>query len=878
MHSKIRWNPFWLFLIIPLGLFTLMVLTWKILLWNQAPEYSGQKKIPGIGNSVRIVRDSFGVPHIQAKDSRSGYFALGYVTAQDRLFQMELMRRLSQGRLAEILGEDLVPNDKMFRALELKSWAEEYADDSKNPDRLEPEAWANLDAYLEGVNAFIAEGSLPIEYTVLGFKPEPFQRVDTLSTLAYMGFSFAEGIRSDSLYSILEEKLPNRDIRNIFPRYDLEDEGSIWEDQPEIPQLAKSSENPKQNSYKSSGTSRYPDIPNKDPSRHFGFGSKPEKTNFGSLHRGIKKRQSISVTGESGLVAILKHWEDIFSRIPIYMGSNSWVLSAQRTETGLPILVNDPHIGYSNPGTWFEAHLDIPGSHVYGYFLPGSPFPLIGNSSEKAWGLTMLENDDLDLYYETLSEDETRYLQDNRWKDLEIREEKIFVKGESEPVLFHLKKTGHGPIFSEFLKEYNGRPVSIYWAFHKAPNPLVDLLYKLLKAKSPKEMREGAGLLIAPGLNISYADRNGNIAWWAAGRFPVRKKPVLSRKILEGTTSEHDVIGFLPFSQNPQLENPKNGIIATANNQPSRKSFPGIGKLEGNWFPNDRFLRIRDLLSKKGRYNFSDMEEMLLDVYTQSAPEIWAVYLSDFDFDDPVWERVSREERYLAAQAIKKLSGWDFISTKDSIGASIYHVLTYQTMRNLWLDEMGDEILPIYLNTADHFNAFKALVLEPKNLFWDDLQTEDRLESRKAIINRALLDTVRYLKERVSESPGLWAWGRLHEIEYQHAFGRKPPMNYLFNLGPFSTWGAVEVVNNVRSNRGDGDWKVKVGPSTRRIVSFGNLNENRTILPIGNSGNLASPFYGDQIQLYLEGKFRKTVFDREVIEREAVYILDLVAD
>ena len=216
-------------------------MVWESLLISQAPSYSGTKLVKGIGSEVNVYRDESGVPHIIATDAKSAYFALGYTVAQDRIFQMEIIRRLSQGRLAEILGKDLLPVDRMFRTLMLTHWARQY---SESKEKLEPQAWKNLDHYLEGVNAFVEEGNLPIEYTILGIPVQKFERIDALTSLAYMGFSFAEGIKTDSLFSILSAKFPDRKIQDLFPRYDHETGSSIQENQPVPPQLSQKNGNP----------------------------------------------------------------------------------------------------------------------------------------------------------------------------------------------------------------------------------------------------------------------------------------------------------------------------------------------------------------------------------------------------------------------------------------------------------------------------------------------------------------------------------------------------------------------------------------------------------------------------------------------------------
>lgn len=847
---------YWTFCLV-IAMALVFQVVWSTILLGQMPQYNGRFVVPGLSQPVKIIRDDSGVPHIFAKNASSAFFALGYANAQDRLFQMELIRRLARGQLAEILGEDLLPIDKLFRTLMIGQWAENYA--QADDWQLAPESWKNLDSYIAGVNAFIDAGNLPVEYKILGVKPRPFTRADSLSALGYMSFSFAEGIRTDALYSILEKKFPQSKIPDLFIRMDRETGVSIRENQPTMPRLGQNI-------------------------RDTAPGGEQHSASKETLHA-EKREKNESDENENDnenvnhLTILLNSLNPILDSFPILEGSNSWILSGARTESGTPYLVNDPHIAYSNPGTWYIAHLiygdggrDI---DVYGYFLPGVPYPLLGQTPDKAWGLTMLENDDLDLYYETLSEDGKKVLSDKQWIDLEILQEEIPVKGKPSES-FTIRKTPRGPVFSDFLQGYSGRPVSIFWVFHHLPNPVLEILHGLLYARNMAETRESVALLAAPGLNFSYVDRKGDIGWWGAGRYPLRKKPTNTRKILEGSNGTDDVVGYLPFSQSPQWENPPHGIIATANNLPSDRIFPGIGKLDGNWQPSDRFLRIRDILNKKEKYNEGDMEKLLLDNYSYSALEIWEVYMNLLDWDHPQVSGLEEQRKVLLKTAMDQLSEWDFETGHESTGATIYYALTYSILRNLIVDEAGEELLRIYGSTAEPLNAFKFLIGEEEHPLWDDVRTDSIRETRVDIFHRSLVDSLEFLETRVSRSPNLWKWKNLYRVEYQHAFGRKPPLNLLFNVGPFATWGAPEVVNNVKAKLLLGDFSAQSGPSTRRIVQFRNPDENRSILPIGNSGNLASPFYRDQARDYLQGKFRRTNVTEKAIERNKVYEMELI--
>jgi penicillin G amidase len=233
-------------------------------------------------------------------------------------------------------------------------------------------------------------------------------------------------------------------------------------------------------------------------------------------------------------------------------------------------------------------------------------------------------------------------------------------------------------------------------------------------------------------------------------------------------------------------------------------------------------------------------------------------------------------DRDLAKSAIGILSDWNFVTDLESKGATIYYALTYHTMKNMLVDEMGEDQFKIYGTVADSIISYKYLIQNPDHPIWNDVTTEDKSENRVDILNQSLLGTVRFLRNNVSSSPNLWHWKNLYHVEYVHAIGRKKPFNYLFNLGPFPTWGAPEVVNNLKAKLNDGDYSVKSGPSTRRIVSFGDLDQNKSILPTGNSGNLASPYYDNQVNMYLNGIFRNVNFTEKTVKKSQKHELILI--
>ncbi len=414
-----------------------------VFLDRQKPLVQGTLVTPLVENETRIIRDRWGVPHIQAHSGMDAYFALGFTLAQDRLFQMELQRRLARGELAEILGPKLLDVDKKFRTLLLRKRAQDYLD---RKDEIHPEALAFLDAFLKGVNHFVETGPLPVEYTLLGIRPRPFTRLDSLSVMGYVAYSFADGIKRDSLYTILEARLNRDDLDLIFPDYTLDNRVTIMEPQG-VPHKALASVSN-----------------NVDP-----------------------KNYPANPAGFEGFTQAFQTLLDKTAQIvPPFTGSNSWVLAPDRSKNGHALLANDPHIGIANPGVWYEAHLTYPGYDNYGYHLPLLPFPMLAHNSTKAWAITMFENDDLDLYAETFDpNDPGRVRFKGQWTQVRTMDETIKVKGEPD-VPLTIRITPHGPVISDFLEGYTGSPVSLSWVYHKVDNPILDVVYDMGKARTVK--------------------------------------------------------------------------------------------------------------------------------------------------------------------------------------------------------------------------------------------------------------------------------------------------------------------------------------------------------------------------------------------------------
>lgn len=802
---------------------------YSFLISSKAPRLSGELKVPGLVKPVSIVRDSYGVPHIRSEDPHSAYFALGYVSASDRIFQMEILRKAGRGELSEILGPDLVPTDVFLRQMLLRRSAEKML--SARDDSSE---WKKLDSFLEGLNFFLKTEPLPVEFTLLGYQPKPFDRLDVLSSMALLSFSFSEAFRNDSLYSILESRLKNdsRDVSELFPRHDHEDPFSILENQPAY--------SPKKLAV-SSG-------------QNFSLLKNSNISNSSTVHH---------------LEATVRKATDVLKGLPLFTGSNSWVIAPSRSSTGGAILANDPHIEYGNPGTWYEVHMIVGEFESYGYHFPLVPFPLIAHNARKAWALTMLENDDMDLYEETFHPTKPNLVMEKgEWVPVQILKETIAVKGEESREI-EIQVTSHGPIVSKPIPGYAGPSVSLYWVFHHLSVPLLKTIYTLDRCASIGECEQVASGLPAPGLNVSYADRDGNIAWWGVGRFPIRKTKRNTRKILNGSSGEDDVVGYLPFSQNPRLVNPKEGIILTANHLPATQ-LSGYGKPEGYWQESDRARRIYELLGEKKLWSVDDMKKIQTDIHSFAARS-FVPLISEELKKSRKWEGVFRE-------ALDVYEKFDGENTLDSPGATLFHTMNQFVMINLWQDELGEEDLNIFGQGAERWNAYKYILFNESSTFWDDLSTPQIREMRRDILARAFLQTVRFLANEHGGAPSSWTWGKAHKITFEHPIGKIPALGLIFNQGPFPVSSGEAVINLMNQKEIEPKMNPHVGPSKRRIIDLSDPENSWSVLPTGNSGNQGSPFYGDQIDLFLKGEYRPIRFTQSQIEQDSKHVLKLIPE
>lgn len=490
-----------------MGVFALAILSLLVgylFLISSKPQYEGTLQSDQIQDSVTVYHDAFGIPHIYAQNSQDAYFTLGYLHAQERLFQMEIIKRVASGRLAEIVGAKALKSDKFFRTLGISQQAKKSANEFLSEKDLpyQKATWA----YIDGVNEFINKGTTPLEFHIMGIPKEQFTPEDIYHTIGFMAFGFADGFREDPLFTQIYNQLGEEYLKDVI--LSVDPEGSV--------------------------------IP-------------------------IQQPDSILAATSSLLASNLTQ---VFEELPtpLWLGSNGWAIAGNKTKSGKPILANDTHIGYSQPSVWFEAHIEYPGFRFYGQHAAGVPFGILGHNEYLGWGFTMFENDDVDFYQEEIKNNQ--YLFKGEWHSLKSRTEIIKVKDSEDISLevqeTHHGPIANN-VFDEMNNNTN--PVSVWWAYTHFSSTVIGALYDLNHAEKLEEVAAAAAKIPSPGLNLMYADHE-NIAWWALAKLPIRPAHVNSKLILDGVSGKDDHLGYYPFDKNPHNVNPESGIVYTTNNQP----------------------------------------------------------------------------------------------------------------------------------------------------------------------------------------------------------------------------------------------------------------------------------------------------------------------
>ncbi|WP_022890624.1 penicillin acylase family protein [Agromyces italicus] len=814
------------------------------------PTTSGRIDVPGLTTSVTVYRDDAGIPQLVAETSRDLFFAQGYVHAQDRFWEMDFRRHVTAGRLAEMFGESQVGTDSFIRTLDWRGIAEqEYA-------QLDEESRAYYEAYAAGVNAYLGERSgadLSLEYAVLGlqngaYSPEPWTPVDSIAWLKAMAWDLRSNLGDEIDRALLASALPAEEVARLHPDFP-------WGAMPTIvggPLVAA------------------PVASSVTPLDDAG---EPGAENAAATDASTTSTIEADATAPEHLAALASLAQTI-DGIPELLGpeggdlgSNSWVVSGALTESGKPLLANDPHLGPAMPSIWTQMGLhcavvnDACPFDVAGYSFSGLPGIVIGHNERIAWGFTNLGPDVADLYLERVDGDS--YELDGTMVPLTIREEVIEVAG-GDPVTITVRSTGRGPIvtgigsdFGAVAESYPAASdapegdyqVSLQWTA-LTPGTTAQAIFALDRARDWEGFRHAASLFDVPSQNLVYADDTGMIGYQAPGKIPVRKSGD-GTVPMPGWTSANGWSGMLPFDQLPSVQNPPAGYIVTANNAAAGPDGPLITK---DWDYGYRAASIdkliRERLDAGEKLTADDLLDIQLDTSDLNAQQFL-----------PFIAELSASLDGDAARGAALLDGWNAKADADSAEAA-YFAVFWRTLLGDMFGELPEQTRP---QGGDRwFDVVGTLLGEPENDWWGD-------GGRDAAISGALDAAWAEASELMGDDDAAWRWGELHTLTLTNqSFGESGigPIEWLFNRGPYELGGGSAIVNAI-------GWDASIGygvdwvPSMRMVIDLDDLDESRWINLTGASGHAFNPHYDDQAPLWQRGETRPWPFTLDAVTEAA---------
>lgn len=782
------------------------------------PREEGQLRVQGLEKPVEVVRDVYGVPHISAASVEDAIHALGYVHAQDRLWQMEVNRRTAAGRLSEIFGASALEADRFLRTLGVRRAAE------ANFKHLDKDTRALLETYASGVNAFMSTSPvLPIEFWLTGAKFEPWTPVDSLGWIKMMAWDLGGNWRNELLRMRLSKTLPLSRIHEFLPPY-----------------------------------------PGEAP---------PEITDLRRLYTSIEKEAPRLAAPENRDRPYFSHVE-IMGSVPIFadnegLGSNNWVVSGARSATGKPLLANDPHLGLTAPAVWYFAHISAPGLEAIGATLPGVPTIVLGHNSHFAWGFTNTGPDVQDLYIERL-DGAGNYLTPEGPKPFTLHEEVIKVKG-GEDVRLQVRVSRHGPVISDVSRSAQeaaprGHVIAMQWTALREDDLTMQSAVKIARAKDWPGFLAALRDYHSPQQNVVYADAQGNIGFIAAGRVPVRK-PDNDLKGLApapGWLAKYDWADFIAYEELPRAYNPADGVITTANDRITPRGYPHY--ITSEWQPPYRANRIGELLGALPKHSVGSFARIQSDVVSLPVRELL-----------PHLAKVTPKSEQ-GRRAMQMLREWDGAMLAERPEPLILSAWWRGFSRAIYADELGDNFRGNWLMRAQ----FLINVLNDKDRqgrWCDDARTK-AAENCEDLLAKSLEDALADLRKRYGEDMAAWRWGAAHFAHHEHRpFGRVAWLAPFFDITA-PTGGDAYTVNVGRNRLEDAarPFANTHAASLRAIYDLSDLDNSLYIHSGGQSGNVLSPHYKAFTEAWAKGDYIPMVTDRKRIEAGGVKRLRLVPE
>ena len=787
------------------------------------PKTDGSISLQSIENNIEITYDKMGLPQIWAETETDGYFALGYVHASDRLFQMELIRRVAHGRISELLGKAALIHDKRQRLVGHAKMAAVAVGKLNDDDR------NRLNAYVKGINEYYKKcAALPIEFYLMQIDFEPWTVSDLVTILSFQSW-FSDALMNRDLFFVkTAEKLGVEKAKLLIKDY---------------PGWAPT-------------TIEYSNFSNNE--------SIIDKAPEGKIKTitDYKYSENFKSLKQSLYEQLFSNNQTPFTKS---VSSNGWAVSPSRTESGKAILASDPHLEITRlPEFWYYVglHIKKTKTNILGITTPGLPFVVMGHNAQVAFSFTAGGVDITEYYLEKINpEDSNQYLTENGWENFDIETDTIKIAGEKSPVIYDIKKTRHGPIISEL--DSLDKTYSMRWAgFDVDLERAVQAGFKLHSVNNFEKFRETVTALGALDANWIYADSNGNIGYQLGTPVPIRQKEN-SNLPLTGWSIKNEWLGFYPIDMTPHVLNPKQGWVGNCNNLSQRSNLSY--KIDGNYFP-DRILRLNELFNSQDKYNVNHIQKMQMDM-TDSFLLRWRDVIAN------LFDTIGDTKH---ADRLRK---WDGITTQDSRETLLVELFLLQLKKIMFEDELGDLYKQVRFIWMDQ-------IVNSDDLSWyDNIKTDDKIENKNDIMTQALIKTLEILdpnKQMATDSEYYKhiTWGNWHSLTIQHPMAVVPILNQLLKLkfGPWKWQGTAGTMNaSFYKETDNSHFKSFVGPSWRFVIDFSNIDKATMVLPAGNSGNPYSEHFFDFNEMWQKGDRWQVPITYNEVKKRAVSSLVLEA-
>jgi penicillin amidase len=841
------------------------------------PVLEGRLSVAGLAGEVNIYRDQYGVPHIFADHELDLFFAAGYVHAQDRLWEMVLLRAFASGRMSELFGEVGVPDvkvmgyplstveiDRRQRTLGNLFMGEISA--ALLRER-EPVVFAQIQAYCDGVNAWLEAHQdwpeLPLEFQLLRVKPTEWRPADIAAFGRFIGSMLSSNLDVElARWAAIKRFGPERGWELVPLYFNL---GPTIVP-PEL--LANKLVSPR-------------DLPP---------GGRPSERELG---------YDLPLSGETALRALagLRSLPRLLGAEAF--GSNNWIVAGKLTESGYPILANDPHLNHLQHSLFYLMHLKGPNLESYGVTFPGSPYVVLGHNRNLAWGATTSRADVQDLFVETPDpSDPDKYIYKGQSRAFTVREETIRVhrgSGRMGEKRIIIRQSLHGPIINEVLGlKKDVPPLAYRWTgwdlsrdprafelvvtsrtpeefmerYRALPDKFTPLnialaMDRLQRGESVQDFIAAMDVLDLPNQNWIAADRDGHIVYLPGGLVPRRGRG-LGVLPVPGESGEFDWNGFIPLKELPWVMDPERGYVNTSNNE----------VVQAQWYPYVfsthygepwRALRIEQLLHELAPLSLDDMKRIQNDVYVSHAD--WLLPL--------IFQAVERKQPRdpLALRAVEELRNWDREASLESTATVIFYDFSKELFRNVMEDEVKD--YKVYQLEGYPFMALNLWLERGQSSFFDDVRTREVVEDRDDMIVRSLHDTMAHVIKKYGDAPEDYQWGRVHYVKFYHPLALVGGYRDL-SVGPFPHSGGEQTVRMAKgAGFGKFPYKALTGPCLRHLIDLGDPEGAQVMIDGSQSGQFLSPHYDDLHPMWVKSEYFAAVKDEQEVRRQARHHLIL---